>query len=128
MALLCLTFAACGDKSAAIKKAFEEEGWNVKVTDSDDRIVRTVLEILLTDEQMEEAENYEIIWVQDGLKTAAIIKCGSSSELKEFLTIEDEDGKKDTSIYDEAEEDGWINGNCVIMTLSNDAIKIFKNA
>lgn len=131
MALLMMTFAlvSCGDKSEAIKKAFEKEEWEVSIVDSDTAGVKTLLEIMLTDEQMEKADDYELILVNSGLlKSALIIKCASSSDLKAFLTIEDKDGNKDTSMYDDAKEDGIINGNCIILTLSGDAKDIFAGA
>ena len=56
------------------------------------------------------------------------MKFPGAGDLKSFLTVEDKDGKKDTSAYDKAKEDGYINGNCWLLTLSSDAKDIFKKA
>jgi len=130
MALLMVTmaFASCGDKGEAVKKAFEKEEWDVKTVDSKTSGVDVLLKILLTEEQREKADEYELILVKSGiLKSALIIKFSSANELKDFLTVE-KDGKKDTSMYDDAKEDGIINGNCLLLTLSSDAKDIFKKA
>jgi len=130
MALLMVTmaFASCGDKGEAVKKAFEKEEWDVKTVDSKTSGVDVLLKILLTEEQREKADEYELILVNSGiLKSALIIKFSSANELKDFLTVE-KDGKKDTSMYDDAKEDGIINGNCLLLTLSSDAKDIFKKA
>jgi len=46
--------------------------------------------------------------------------------VKDFLAVEDEDGKKNTEAYEKAKEDGLINGNCLLITVDADAKKIFK--
>ena len=128
LSMLCLVLASCGDKSAAIKKAFENKDWEVSVVDSETSGVDTLLNILLTEEQKEHVDEYELILVKKGLlQSALIIKFASANELKTFLTIE-KDGEKDTSMYDKAEENGTINGNCMIITLSGDAKEIFAGA
>ncbi len=130
--LLVVSLAAC-DKSANIKKAFEDAGYTVTSAKATDDSVKGLLDLLLNDEQMKEAENYEIILCKvDGLlnigKTAVVLKVPSAGDLKNFLTVEDEDGKKDTSVYDKAVEDGKINGNCMIFTASSESLEIFKKA
>lgn len=130
MALLMvtLTFVSCGDKGEAVKKAFESKEWEVKTVSADSTGVDTLLKILLSEEQIERAEKYELIMVTNGLlNSAIIIKCSSADEIKDFLTVE-KDGKKDTTMYDKAKEDGIINGNCLILTLSSSAKDIFKGA
>lgn len=125
--VLVFSLASCGDKSGSIKKAFEKEGWTVKTVNADDTGVKTILEILLSDEQIEKASEYEIILCTNGILNSAIVmKFPSSGDLKDFLTVEDEDGKKDTSAYDKAKENGTINGNCLLITMSSEAKEIFK--
>ena len=133
LTMVCVTFAACGDKSAAIKKAFEKEEWDVKSVKADSDEAEAVFTLMgMDEEQIEKAKDYEIISVSTGkllsYKSALIIKCSSAKDVKDFFTVEDKDGKKDTSAYDEAKEEGFINGNCIILTLSDDAVEIFKNA
>ena len=130
---LIVSLAACGDKSGAIKKAFEDAGYTVTSAKATDDSVKGLLDLLLNDEQMKEAENYEIILCKvDGLlnigKTAVVLKVPSAGDLKNFLTVEDKDGKKDTSVYDKAVEDGKINGNCMIFTASSESLEVFKKA
>ena len=133
--VLCLTFVvimvfslvSC-DKSESIKKAFEDEGYTVSAVSADDSVVMGVIKTMLTDEQIERLDSYEIISCVNGLNIAIIVKCPSSGDIKDFLTVEDEDGKKDTSAYDDAKDDGTINGNCIIFTLSSKAKEIFEKA
>lgn len=130
--VMLLSLASCGDKSAAIKKAFEKEEYTVTVVNADDEDARGLLKLLFNEEQIEEISEYEIMLCkQEGLlnvgKTAIVIKYPSAKDLKAALTVE-KDGKKDTSAYDDAVEKGNINGNCQIITLSDDSREIFKKA
>ncbi|MGN0813640.1 MAG: hypothetical protein ACI4MH_00220 [Candidatus Coproplasma sp.] len=125
--VLAFAFTGC-DKSGSIKKAFENEGYTVTVVDAENSGVASLLSGSLTKEQQEDLAKYEIIYCNKSLATAVIIKCGSESDLKDFLTVEDSEGNKDTSAYDKAKENGTINGNCYIITLSSAAKEIFKNA
>ncbi len=130
--VMLLALVSCGDKSAAIKKAFEKEEYTVTVVSADDEDAKDLLEIFFDEEQVKNLAEYEIMlckkdgW-ENALKTAIVIKYPSAKDLKESLTFE-KDGKKDTSIYDKAVEDGKINGNCLISTLSDDSKDIFKKA
>ena len=125
--LLIVSMVSCGDKSGAIKKAFEDDGWTVKTVKSDDAGVQTVLDLLLTDEQIEKAADYEIILCNKNIvKAAVIIKFPSAGDVKAFLTVKDEDGKANTEAYDKAKNDGLINGNCLLITVDADAKELFK--
>lgn len=129
--LMLLGLVSC-DKSGSIKKAFENKDYTVKTVNASDESVQSLLKILLNEEQMKKVGDYELILcTPSGLLNAAnaalIIKFPGSSDLKDFLTTE-KDGKKDTSSYDKAEKEGWINGNCLILTLGSDAKDIFKKA
>ena len=129
--LMLLGLVSC-DKSGSIKKAFKNKDYTVKTVNASDESIQSLLKILLNDEQMKKVGDYELILcTPDGLlnaaNTALIIKFPGSSDVKEFLTTE-KDGKKDTTSYDKAKDEGWINGNCLILTLGSDAKDIFKNA
>lgn len=127
--LLVVSLVGCNsDKSAGIKKSFEKAGWTVSTVkaDSENVLIDGLLDSLLDEEQREDLSNYELMFCVNGLKAALIIKFPSASDLKDFLVTEDEDGKKDTSAYDDAKEDGRINGNCLLLSTSNDAKKLFK--
>ncbi|MBQ7336328.1 MAG: hypothetical protein IJW92_07650 [Clostridia bacterium] len=125
-------FASCGDKSGAIKTAFENEGYTVTTSSYEDLsstakgIIETILDA--DDEQIEELNKYEIIVCNKGLSLALVIKFPSTGDLESFLTTEDKDGNKNTDLYEDLKEDGAVNGNCLILTLSSSAIDIFKNA
>lgn len=136
LVLACLAlFAIAGcasDKSAAVEKAFTKENYTVTKVDANNETAQKTLKILLNDEQIKKVSEYEIMLCQqDGLlnsgKSAIVIKFPSSDDLKDFFTVEN-DGKKDTSAYDEQKEKGNINGNCLIITLSDDTRAIFKKA
>ena len=121
---LVLVFSLAGcDKSNAIKKAFEKADYNVEVVDENNDLVKVYLN-LLDEEDREEAAEYEFIVVSSGFtKSGLIIKYPSTKDLKEALNTEDNpDG------YKEAKEEGLVNGNCLLSTLSSDVKEIFKNA
>lgn len=126
-ALMVVSLVSC-DKSNAVKKAFEKEEYNVSTVDSENALIKGLLTAALNEEQMKELSEYELILAQKGLSIALIVKFPGAGDLKAFLTVEDKDGKKDTSAYDKAKEDGYINGNCWLLTLSSDAKDIFKKA
>ncbi len=129
LVLLATALVSCGDKSGAIKKAFEKEEYKVEEVNADDSAVKTLLAILnLNEEQKEEVAKYEILVCTKGISSALIIKFPSAKDLKAFLVTEDKDGKENAALYEKAEEDGWINGNCLILTLSSNALTIFKEA
>lgn len=120
---LVLVFSLAGcDKSNAVKKAFEKADYKVEVVDKDHYLADAFLDSL-DEEDRKDAEEYEFIFVSSGLKVGIIIKYPSTKDLKEALNTEDNpDG------YKEAKEDGLVNGNCLLSTLSSDVKEIFKNA
>jgi len=127
--VFALTMAGC-DKSGSIKKAFEKEGYTVTTVDANNDTAKGIFKAVgMTDDQIKKAGEYELILCVNGLiNSALVLKCSSSGEVKDFLTSEDKDGNKDTSAYDKAKENGLINGNCYIITVSSSAKEIFKNA
>ncbi len=129
LVLLAAALVSCGDKSGAIKKAFEKEEYTVTTVDAENSTVKTIFSLLnLTEEQRKEAAEYELLVCTKSVNVALVIKFPSSKDIKEFFVTEDKDGKEDTSAYDKAKENGWINGNCLILTVSNNALSIFKEA
>ena len=125
-ALLVLSLASCGDKSGSIKKAFEGEGYTVTTVDTSNSIVKGLLDAVLNDDQMDDLSKYELILCTKGFDNAVIIKFPNSGDLKDFLTVEDKDGNKNTALYDEAKDDGKINGNCLLIVGSSTAKDIFN--
>ncbi|MDE6585589.1 MAG: hypothetical protein K2K80_02795 [Clostridia bacterium] len=128
--ILAFTLAGC-DKSGAIEKAYEDNGYTVKITTTaENATVKNLISTILTEEQKKEIDKYALIYASKLLppEGVVIIKFGSSGDLKDFLTIEDKDGNKDTSAYDAAKDAGHINGNCYFIVGGKDALNIFKNA
>lgn len=123
VALSAAIFTACADKSDKIKKAFENEGYEVKTVDSTNSAVKAIADILLDDEQKEELSKYEVIICTKGIQSGLIVKCGSTKALQEFMNTENA-----ADAYEKAKEEGLVNGNCCLFTLSSEVKNIFKNA
>jgi hypothetical protein len=125
LVVVCVfAFAGC-DTSSKIKKAYENEGYTVSTVDTTNSVVKTGLSAVLTDDQMKELDNYEIIYCTKSLvNSAIIIKFPSSGDVKSFLTTDD----GDTTAYDKANSNGNINGNCYLAVSSGSAKDVFKNA
>lgn len=128
-----LSLASC-DKSSSIKKAYEKEEYTVSETKMDDvyntplvgTIVKSAIESNYNENQRKEIASYSVIFAYKGTNYALIVKFPGSGDVKDFLTTEDSDGKKDTSAYDSAKDNGSINGNCLLLVASNAAKEIFK--
>lgn len=122
VAVMAVMFAGCGDKSGAIKRAFEKEGYEVTVINGADS---ETLKEWLSEEKVDEIGKYEVITctksdsILSALDTAVIFKCPSKDEIVENLGQE---------AYDKAVESGYVNGNCFLFSLSNKSLEIFKNA
>lgn len=128
-----LSLASC-DKSSSIKKAYEKEEYSVSETTMENvyntpivgTIVKSAVEKEYTEKQRKEIAEYSIIFAYKGTNYALIVKFPGSGDVKDFLTTEDSEGKKDTSAYDSAKDNGNINGNCLLLVASTAAKEIFK--
>ncbi len=120
--VMAVMFAGCGDKSGAIKRAFEKEGYEVTVVNGADS---ETLKEWLSDDKVDEIGKYEVITctksdsILSALDTAVIFKCPSKDDVVENLGQD---------AYDKAVESGYVNGNCFLFSLSNKSLEIFKNA
>ncbi|MBQ8309715.1 MAG: hypothetical protein IJX80_01720 [Clostridia bacterium] len=123
MAMMAL--ASCGDKSGAIKSAFEGEGYTVSSSKYEDLSsgFQTIVKTVLGEEVAAKMADYEIITCTKIVPLAIVIKFPAEGDIKTALTVED-----DTSLFDELKAEGAINGNCMILTLTPGALEIFKNA
>lgn len=131
--ILAIGLAGCS-KADKIKSAYEEAGYKVvTATVKDNNEAKSALKALgLTDDDLKEAENWEVISatkvsLSDG-GTALVLKFPSSGDVKNFLTIEKDDGSKDTTAYDKSVENGNVNGDCLLLIGVGGAKDIFKNA
>ena len=108
LSLALLSLASC-DKSGSIKKDFEEKGYTVSVISTENEKAKAIFTLLgYTEEEIDEIDDYELIFCTNGLtKSALIVKYPSAGELKDELV---DDGN--TTFYDEQKKDGKINGNC----------------
>ena len=125
LVMSAMALASCGDKAGAIKSAFEGEGYTVSSVKYEDldKGSKGLIETMLGKDAAENMADYEIISCTKLLASALIIKFPAEGDLKNALTI---DG--DTKIYDGMKDEGFINGNCLLITISPDAVEIFKNA
>ncbi len=131
IALACV-MAGC-DKSGSIVDAFKAKEYTVTEVSTDNDSAKNILKTAgLTDEQVENASEYKLyLCTAKGLasltSSGLVIKFPSNGKLKEFLTVEDKDGNKDSSAYDKAKENGSINGNCLYFGTPAGK-EIFQNA
>ena len=122
--MMLVSLVSCGDKSSAIKKAFEAKEYTVTTASANDEGVQTLLKILLNEEQIKKVNEYELILcTPKGLlnvtNNALVIKFASADDAKSFLG---EDS------YKKAKDDGTVHGNCLILTMGSEAKTIFKEA
>lgn len=125
--VMAMALTACS-AAGGIKKNFEKEGYTVtSVKVEDDSSAEATLKALgLSDDQLNNVKKCELITVSKNLNSAVIIAFPGASDLKDYFTVEKEDGSKDTSAYDKAKEEGYIKGNCLLITISSDAKEIFN--
>ena len=116
VAVMAVMFAGCGDKSGAIKRAFEKAEYEVTVVNGADS---EELKEWLSEEKIDEIGKYEVMTCTKSLNVAVVFKFPSKDVIVENLGQEE---------YDKAVESGYVNGNCFLITLSSDAKEIFKNA
>ncbi len=126
-ALMLVSLVSCGNKADGIKKAFEKDGWTVETVNTENKVVNGLLSAILSNEQMEDIADYELIYCNKNyVNNAVIIKFPSAGDVKDFLTVEDSEGNKNTDLYDAANEAGKINGNCYLVVGGDDAKELFK--
>ncbi len=122
--LLLASLVSC-DKSKGLKQAYIDAGYTVKVVTSEDAAAQVIFGLLgMSEEEIEELEDHEIVICSKGLSQAMIIKFPNMFELKDYL-VEEEDGVKDTSAYDKAKANNKIKGNCLLLYGTGDADVVF---
>ena len=128
VAVLLLTSLVSCDASKGLKEAYMEAGYTVQVVSGESSEAKAFFNLVdLTEEEIDELEDYELILCWKSIVPAAlIVKFPHFLALREFL-IEEEDGVKDTSAYDKAKENGKINGNCLLIYGIGDADVIFAS-
>ena len=126
MALLTVVLALClagCNTDGKIKKAFEKEGYSVTAsTVEENESAKAFLSVLLTEDEMKDANKYGVITVSKSLNSGVIIQFPSTGKLKETLN------KNDDKAYDNAKDKGYVNGNCYLISIFPEVVNIFKNA
>ena len=133
MLILTLTvtmLAACGDKSGAIQSAFEKEGYTVAVVNYEELggAAKTIVETVLGKDVASKIAQFDILVCTKAVPLAIVVKCPSAGDIKNLLTVEKEDGSKDTALFDELTQKGFLNGNCLLLTILPGPAEIFQNA
>ena len=121
LAMVLFVLVGC-DKSKSIKEAFEAEGYTVNAISVKNERAKAIFTLLnYTEEEIDEIEEYELIYCANGLLNGAlIVKYPSSLELREELIDE---GSK--VYYEEEMAAGRINGNCHLIYAIGGAEDIF---
>lgn len=121
VAVLLATLCACGSAWGSIKSAFKDEGY--VVTDTTDAQKKQVADLV----GEENANRADIHVLTKGLSFAIIIEFKSNDDivnaLRENENIDDEDIQ---AAYDKLQELSTVNGNCTIISISPEALNIFK--
>ncbi len=119
--VLAVTLVGCGDKYGKIKKAYEDEGYSItEVTASENE--EKLKAIGMSNEQFEDIKNNNIMLASKGLNVAFVISFTATDELKDYCS------KKSAEYYQKMVDEGYVNGNCLLLTISPAAKEIFKNA
>lgn len=128
MSLAFLT--SCGDKSSAIKSAFEKEGYTVESIQYGklDATTKDILKTVLGETIANNMAQYEIMVCTKTIPLAVVVKFPATNEMKEALATVKEDGSKIYDVYEKLEKSGAINGNCLLLTILPGPAEIFKNA
>lgn len=132
MALVLCTLALVSCSSfGSIKSNFEKNGYELKNEDNeatgtvkleDGEITYTIHTFQVKKEESDSALGTIIGGITQGLSTAIVWEFDSDKDLKKAMD-ENEDIKK---LLADAEESKYVNGNCILMTINPDAVKIFN--
>ncbi len=134
--VLAMMFTLTGcNAQGSVKKNFENEGYTVKTLsfkdedveqmDAASKTIVAAAKANMSDEQKKDAEKWEVIIATKGTLglgavPVVVIAFPGAGDLKDYLTVEKEDGTKDTSAYDKAKEDKVIRGNCLLLSGDKD--------
>ncbi len=115
--VLAFTLAGCS-KSGAVQKAFEKEGYTVSVTAVAD--YESDVKAILGEEDYNKVKDGKLLVCTKLVVPTFVISFGSTGKLKDYFDS-DED-------YNKAVDNGTVNGDCLLISISPAAIDIFKNA
>ena len=126
---LTMVFALCGcNKLPDIQKAFEAEGYeldnNSIIAAGLNKFVEIAAEVVA--EEGETAEEVVKSYVfKSGLKFGLVIEFKNTEDLQKFYAESSESLK---GFVKDMSETDFMNGNCILISVSSEMYDIFKNA
>ena len=132
MALVMCTLALVSCSSfGSIKSNFEKNGYELKNADNestgtikleDGEITYTIHTFQVKKEESDSAIGSIIGGITQGLSTAIVWEFASDKDLAKAM----EENEEIKAVLKDAEESKYVNGNCILMTINPDAVKLFN--
>lgn len=123
VAVLAFALVGCANKYGAVKKAYEDAGYTVQEIKASDYETQLKSTLNVSDEQYECIKDNNILFASKGVVSIAVVlSFTNNDELKDYCS------KKTEEFYQQMVDGGYVNGNCLLLTLSSSAREIFKNA
>ena len=122
---LCLSLTACGNSFGSIQTAMEEDGYVLDNNSTLSKIADKIAEEMADEDGNTSFETHFFQKGILGVDSAIVVEFKNNKDLREFITNSSETVK---GFLKDASESDYVNGNCIILTLSSNASEIFKNA
>lgn len=118
--IMAVALVGCGDKYGSIKKAYENEGYEISEVIVSER--ESELKTYISTEQYNKIKDGKLLYcTKNVVLNAFVVTMGSVDKVKDFYGSEED--------YNKAVESGYVNGNCVLLFGSTSAVReIFKKA
>ena len=120
---MVLSLTSCSS-FGKIKANFENAGYELD-SEADKTIEITIDEgkLSVTVHTFKKASNGGVFdSIVSGLSTALVYEFGSSADLQKALS----ENAEISALIKDAQASDYVNGNCLLMTINPDAVKIFK--
>ncbi|MBP3437275.1 MAG: hypothetical protein J6K61_05155 [Clostridia bacterium] len=123
LVVFMLALVSCSTYGS-IKKNFEKNGYTLQNAENEptETIELDEGEITYTIHTFQKEGSGIIGSIMQGVSTAVVWEFSSSKDLQKAMA-EDEDIK---AFLQDADESEYVNGNCILMTINPDAVKIFN--
>ena len=134
---MVLSLASCGSTFGAIKANFEKAGYElktdaektIKLETDDGELSVTVHTFQLKQDDEDDGDQSlgdiiggAIDGIVGALSTAVVYEFGSDADLAKAMA----ENEEVMNALKDAQESDFVNGNCLLMTINPDAVKIFK--
>ena len=116
------TLASCGSSAGKIQKAFEKNDYTVVVKQVEEK--DSVLKSVYTAKKGIKISVFFELGTTDDLE-ASIKELQKNEDYKNLVALFGNDAKV---VVEKLNEKGLVNGNCILLSLDVDAMKIFKEA